>query len=283
MWCAARTWSRRCAVAAGTAGLLILSLALVSCASIPTPIATSTPTAVPVLQLGFDEALRPLMHAAMPIYADEHPLAVVETRVAGTTPLMSALQEGRIAAAMIPGSATAEAGGWVSAIAIDGLAVVANPENQLTSLTMHQVQSIFQGRIWSWSDVGGADGQIEVVTWAPGSAMVGLLREQVLGDRSVTLTAVVMPDTDSVLDYVGSRPGAIGYVSAAAVNGRVKVLAVDGVYPTVQTLSDRTYPLYHPISFVATAEPQGPLRDFTSWLLSHDGQAVIGQIYGRVR
>lgn len=261
----------------------MLSLGLVSCTSIPTPVATLTPTAVPVLQLGFDEALQPLMHAAMPIYADEHPLAVVETRVAGRIPLLTALQDRVIAAALIPGTETMDGDGWVSAVAVDGLAVVANPENQLTSLTMYQVQSIFQGRIWSWSEVGGADGQIEVVTWAPGSAMVRLLREKVLADRSVTLTAVVMSDTDSVLEYVGSRPGAVGYVSAASVNGRVKVLAVDGIYPKVETLSDRSYPLYYPISFVAPAEPQGPLRDFATWLLSHDGQAVIGQIYGRVR
>jgi phosphate transport system substrate-binding protein len=283
MSCAARLCFRRYATAAGAVALLILSLGLVSCDSIPTPAATSTPTAVPVLQLGFDEALQPLIHSTMPIYTDEHPLAVVETRVAGMTPLMADLEAGEIAAAVIPGTASVDAGGWVSAIGIDGLAIVANPENQLTSLTMHQVQSIFQGRMWSWSDVGGADGQIEVVTWAPGSAMVRLLQEQVLGDRPLTLTAVVMPDTDSVLEYVGSRPGAIGYVSAAAFNGRVKVLAVDGVYPTVETLSDLTYPLYYPISFVATSEPQGPLRDLATWLLSHDGQAVIGQVYGRVR
>jgi phosphate transport system substrate-binding protein len=283
MWCAVRGWSGRHAAAIATAVLLILALGLVSCDAIPTPVATTTPTAVPVLQLGFDETLQPLMRTVMPIYTDENPLAVVETRVAGTTPLMMALAGDEVAATIIPGISAADTGGWVSAVAIDGLAIVTNPENQLTSLTMHQVQSIFQGRIWSWSEVGGAEGQIEVVTWAPGSAVVGLLHEQVLGDRSVTLTAVVMYDTDSVLDYVGSRPGAIGYVSAAAVNGRVKVLAIDGVFPTVETLGDRTYPLYYPISLVATAEPAGALRDFATWLLSQDGQAVIGQIYGRVR
>jgi ABC-type phosphate transport system substrate-binding protein len=283
MCCAARTPSGLVPLIARAAALLIVALGAISCQSIPTPVATSTPTAVPVLQLGFDEALRPLMHATMPIYADEHPLAVVETRAVDATALMTALRAGEIAAAVVPGTATGDVGGWVSAIGVDGLAIIANPENQLTSLTMHQVQSIFQGRLWSWGQAGGADGEIEVVTWAPGSAMVQLLREKVLGDRPVTLTAVVMPDTDSVLEYVGSRPGAIGYVSAAAVNGRVKVLAVDGVYPAVETLSDRTYPLYYPISFVAPAEPQGPLRDFATWVLSHDGQAVIGQIYGRVR
>jgi phosphate transport system substrate-binding protein len=236
-----------------------------------------------VLELGFDESLDPLMHAAMPIYMDEHPLAAVETRVAGTTPLLSALRGAEISAALIPGTTTIEPGWWVSAVAVDGLAIVANPENRLTSLTMHQVQSIFLGRIWSWREVGGADGQVETVTWAPGSAMVRLLQEHVVGNRSVTLTAVVMPDTDSVLEYVGSRPTAIGYVPAAAVNGRVKVLAVDGLYPTLESLGERSYPLHFPISFIATAEPQGPLRDFATWLLSPDGQAVIGQLYGRVR
>jgi phosphate transport system substrate-binding protein len=262
---------------------LVLALLLAACESIDTPAPSSTPTPVPVLELGFDEALSPLLEDAMPIYADEHPLAAIETRVGGTTPLLDALRADTVAAVIIPGATMPEADWWASAIAIDGLAIVANSENGLTSLTMHQVQSIFQGRLWSWGAVGGADGQIEVVTWAPGSAMIELLREQVVGGRSVTLTAVVMPDTESVLDYVGSRPGAIGYVSAAAVSDRVKVLAVDGVYPTPETLGDRSYPLHFPVSFLAAAEPEGALREFATWLLSHDGQAVIGQVYGRVR
>lgn len=281
MRCVARPSSDR--RTAGLVALLALSLLLVSCDPDPTPVPPATPTAVSVLEIGFDESLRPLMQAAIPVFADEHPLAALETWVAGTTSLMTALQEGEISAVLVPGAPTLDTGWWASAVARDGLAIVANRENRLTSLTMHQVQSIFQGRIWSWREVGGADGQIEVVTYAPGSVMVELLQDQVIGDRSVTLTAVVMPDAESVLSYVGSRPGAIGYVSAAAVNGRVQVLAVDGVYPTVETLGNLTYPLLFPISFVSTAEPQGPLRDFAGWLLSHDGQAVIGKLYGRVR
>ena len=283
MRCVGRTSSPR--RIAALAILLALPLLPLACDAVPesTPVPSATPTALPVLELGFDEALRPLMHTAMPVFTDEYPLAALETWIAGTVPLMDALRAGEIAAILVPGTVPLEPGWWASAVARDGLAIVANRENRLTSLTMHQVQSIFQGRFWSWREVGGADGQIEVVTYPPGSAMLDLLQQQVIGDQSVTLTAVVMADAEAVLTYVGSRPGAIGYVPAAAVSDRVQVLAVDGVYPTVDKLGDQSYPLLFPISFVATAEPQGPLRDFITWLLSHDGQAVIGRIYGRVR
>ena len=110
-----------------------------------------------------------------------------------------------------------------------------------------------------------------------------LFQSMVMEERRVTLTAVLVPDTEAVLEYVALHPWAVGYVAAATVDERVKLLAVDGLYPLPETLTDQSYPLCFPITLVTLQEPDGAARRFPAWLLSRDGQAVIGRQYGRAR
>ena len=168
-------------------------------------------------------------------------------------------------------------------MALEGIALIFNPDNRVAGLTLEQSREIYRGRVWVWEGVGGAPAEIEVVTRAQDSTAGKLFQQQVMADQRITSTAVLLPDTEAVLSYVGSRPWAIGYVPAAAVDDRVKLLAVDGFYPSPETLSDQSYPLSFPVYFAAAGEPTGEARRLPAWLVSRDGQAVIGRHYGRVR
>ena len=50
-----------------------------------------------------------------------------------------------------------------------------------------------------------------------------------------------------------------------------------------QTVADQSYPLTTPVYFVAQVEPGGPLRDFAAWIQSPNGQANLGDKFGRLR
>ncbi|MBS6164468.1 MAG: substrate-binding domain-containing protein, partial [Clostridiales bacterium] len=57
-----------------------------------------------------------------------------------------------------------EAGLEGTAYAIDGIAVVVNAQNGVTNLTKDQLLKIYSGEITNWSEVGGSDAPITVVT-----------------------------------------------------------------------------------------------------------------------
>ncbi len=263
---------------------MLLCLGLLMATTACSPAVTLTPTEPPVvLRLGIADSVRPLVETIVPIYGDEVPAARLEIRKGHFTDLVKQLQEGALDAFFSPGEPPGGFGGWVSPVALDGVAIVVNPENPVAGLALPQAQAIFQGQIWLWDAVGGVPAEIEVVTRDEGATVGDLFQQMVMRERRVTLTAIVMPDTDAVLDYVASHSWAVGYVAAAAVDDRVKLLAVDGVYPSPETLTDQSYPLLYPIYYYAPQEPTGPTRQFPSWLVSRDGQTVIGRKYGRVR
>ena len=264
-----------------------LSLALLVClATMPGCAAelTPTPTSAPLLvRIGYTDSVQPLIEAIVPIFSDELPSANIETEVGHWVALSDKLRSEDVDAILTPGEPDFDDGWWLSPIALDGLALIGNPDNRVAGLTLAQTQAIFQGRFWLWEMVGGAPAEIEVVTHVEDSAMWNLFQELVMEERRVTLTAILLPDTEAVLSYVASRPWAIGYVAAVTVDERVKLLAVDGIYPSPETLTAQSYPLSYPIYFAALDEPVGEARRLPAWLVSRDGQAVIGRRYGRVR
>lgn len=107
-------------------------------------------------------------------------------------------------------------------IALDGLALIVNQNNRLASLSLTQLQEIYNGRILDWSDVDGTPGEIQLVVREDDSGAQALFEERVMGDKSVSLTAVIMPSNLDVLQYVAVHPTAIGYLSRGYITQRIE-------------------------------------------------------------
>lgn len=58
-----------------------------------------------------------------------------------------------------------------TAIAYDGIAVIVNPANKVTNLTLEQLKDVYTGKITNWKDLGGEDGQIVVVSREDGQEL----------------------------------------------------------------------------------------------------------------
>lgn len=106
-------------------------------------------------------------------------------------------------------------------IGIDGVAVVVHPRNRVAVLTLLQLRDLFSGHLLSWADVGwpaaAGGGDVLLISREDGSGTRRFFEEQVMGDERVALTAVVMPTSRDVVEYVAEHPQAVGYVSAAYV------------------------------------------------------------------
>jgi len=172
---------------------------------------------------------------------------------------------------------------WWTAIAQDGVALVVHPQNAVEGLTLPQARDIFFGRILDWEEMEGIPGEIVVVSREDGSGTREVFEEMVMGEKRVTLTAIVMPSSKAVAEYVARHPTAIGYVSMGYLSPQVKALPIEGASPTPEDVQSGAYPLTRPLYLLAGQEPAGEVKAFIEFALSPAGQAVVGQRYGRLR
>ena len=191
-------------------------------------------------------------------------------------------------------------------IGLDGLAIVVHSTNPVQNLTLLQLRALYSGRILDWAGVGGKAGDVLLVSREDGSGSRLLFEQRVMGDEAVSLTAVVMPTSADVVDYVAKNPQAIGYVSrgyvaqvltenpltttatvspTAIFTGQpvVRVVPVEGQLPTLSNLLQQRYFLTQPLYLLSRGEPQGWARQFLDFVLSPAGQAIVARYHAPVR
>jgi len=273
-------------------GYWILGISLVSCGT------AVKPPAPLMLRIAGSTAMMPLLSDLATAYAQSHPHVRLEIEGGGSHLGLERLQMGEIdlaACSWLPPCAEDGTPQPYAAtpIAWDGVAIVVHPSNPVDELTLLQVRSIYAGWTLDWQDVGGKAGDILVVSREDGSGTRAALEQQLMGEQPVTLTAIVMPSSTAVVEYVTRHSTAIGYVAMGYLTPSRQedketrrqggVLRIEGAYPTPDTVQGGIYHLTRPLYLVAPSEPDGEARAFVDFVLSPAGQAIVGQQYGRVR
>ena len=136
-------------------------------------------------------------------------------------------------------------------VALDGVAVVVNPENGVTDLTVEQIAKIFTGEITDWSEVGGDPGAISCIGRESGSGTRDGF-ESITGTKDSCKLDQELTSTGGVIEAVAGNPNAIGYASLSAVEGKdtVKAVTVGGVACTEATVLDGSYAIQRPFVLV---------------------------------
>lgn len=169
-------------------------------------------------------------------------------------------------------------------IARDAIAIIINPKNKVSQLSLEQLRGIFAGEITNWKDVGGEDAPIHIFTREEGSGTRGAFEEIVMGkDKRITGKASVQNSTGAIRTAVEWDESAIGYISLGSVNGRVKVVAIDGVRPSEETVLKGTYKLWRPFIYLTKGEPRGVVKRYIDFVLSPEGQRIVGEMFVPVR
>ena len=125
-------------------------------------------------------------------------------------------------------------------VAIDGIAMIVNKENPVKDLTIEQIAALYKGEITNWSEVGGLDAPVVLI----GREAASGTRD---GFESITDTEDAckynqeLTSTGDVVQTVSSNPNAIGYASLASVKDTVKLISVEGVTPSTETIQNGSY------------------------------------------
>lgn len=160
-------------------------------------------------------------------------------------------------------------------IAHDAVAVILHPDNKVESLSLLEVRDIFGGGLLNWQEVDGLPGPIQVVSREDGSGTRAAFETLAMGNERVTPTAIVLPNSQAVVDFVAQHPGAVGYVSLALVTGEVYAVPLEGVPATLDSLAAGNYPITHDLSLLAPSQGQPELEKFVDFCLSPAGQAIV--------
>lgn len=161
-------------------------------------------------------------------------------------------------------------------IATDGIAIIVNPNNQVSDLTKDQVKDIFTGKITDWSQVGGTPGKINVVTREDGSGTRDAVTKVVLDDEDFVKNAVVQSSTGSLMQSISSDPNSIGYASLSDLReNQIKKLKINGVEATDSTIKDGSYVVQRPFLFLTNSTPDNETQSFINWVLSDEGQKIV--------
>lgn len=261
--------------------LSLVILLLFGCQSASPPLTPSPTPQQATLRAGASGAATPLLDLIIPAYMTKAPHITLRRESGDSALLLEAVASGRDHFALV--ALPPPEGMWAMPVAVTGVAIVVHPTNPLRALTLAQLRSLFKGEITSWAQLGGFAQNVVVLSREDGSGIRRAFENQVMGEQRVTLTAAIMPSDAAVIEAVTAAPGAIGYVSSASVDQGVNVVAIEGILPSPHSLADGSYPITTPIYFVSRGEPAGEARAFLQFLLSREGQTLIGQKYGRVK
>ena len=156
-------------------------------------------------------------------------------------------------------------------VGLEAFVFFVNENNPVDLLTVEQIRSIYSGEFTNWSDVGGANRVINPVTRLAGSGSQSAM-ESFMGEREIA--------PKSPLAILGASIGFSFryYMDGIVGNDSVKMIALNGVYPSAENIRNGTYPIIAKFYAIYRADNENPnIPILIDWILSDEGQTLIEQ------
>ena len=171
--------------------------------------------------------------------------------------------------------------------ATDAFVFVVNEDNPVSSITVEQAKGIYTGEITNWKELGGDDQPIRAFQRNADAGSQTLMEKLVMQGTPMMaapaeyIVAGMGELMAAVKSYDGS-PGAIGYsvyyyAEEMEMAQGLKLLALNGVEPSPDTIRTEAYPLVNPkyVVIPADAAMDAPNRILFNWLLGEEGQKLV--------
>ncbi|MDW8068339.1 MAG: phosphate ABC transporter substrate-binding protein [Anaerolineae bacterium] len=258
---------------------LLFLLLVVGCRPQAIAPTRSAPIAGKLLFAG-STTMQPLVGALGEAFQKQYPGIQLEIAAGGSKVGIQAVHEGTVDIGMASRALTPQEaeGIQVHTIALDVIAIVVHPSNPVENLSLESLAAIYRGEITNWSQVGGPDMDILPITREMSSGTRGAFDELVLGGKELAApdlqTAVTAGDMAAM---VAARPGAIGYVGFGNLQDSLRVVPINGVFPSPATARSGEYPLVRPLNLLTGPLSQPLADEFIRFALSMDGQRIVEQ------
>lgn len=175
-------------------------------------------------------------------------------------------------------------------IARDAIAVIVNPSNPVSQLTLQQISDIYTGRINNWRELGGEDRPIVRLSRETNSGTHVYFLEAVIRlgnsqDKTIfSADTLLLPSSEGIISEVRDNPNAIGYDGLGYVTPEVKVLAVahteaEGyILPSAATVNANSYPVARDLYMYTDGEPAGTVKAYMDWIYTAEAQTIVEEL-----
>ena len=166
-------------------------------------------------------------------------------------------------------------------------------DNPVDNLTSEQVRKIYHGDITNWKELGGKNERI-VAFQRPENSGSQTMMQYFMGDLTLKnpetyeIYNAMQGVVQRIAEY-SSEDGAMGYSFRYFIEGlcqeeNVKILSIDGVYPSLDTIESKEYPLTVDLCLITRENDPNPyVKKIIDFMLSDDGQYLVRQTgYGRL-
>ena len=175
-------------------------------------------------------------------------------------------------------------------IARDAIAVIVNPNNPVSQLTLQQIRIFTAAEYTNWQQVGGEDRPIVRLSRETNSGTHVYFLETVLrlGEKDnktfFSTDTLLLPSSEGIINEVRQNPNAIGYDGLGYVPDDLKMIAIarhagrciTSCLPST-TVNDNSYPIARDLYMYTPGSPQGAVADYLDWILSAEAQQHRGR------
>lgn len=159
-----------------------------------------------------------------------------------------------------------------------------NSKNPVKGLTLDEIKKIYSGKIGNWKEVHGKNKEIRAFQRPENSGSQTAL-QNLMG-----VTPIMDPPTEDVISFMGgiidevsaykNYNNAIGYTfryysTQMVKNNKIRLLEINGVEPTVETIRSGAYPITGELYAITAGSDNPHVEAFIEWILSEQGQKII--------
>lgn len=175
-------------------------------------------------------------------------------------------------------------------VAKDAIAIIVNPSNPVSQLTIKQLSDIYSGKINNWNQVGGENRVIVRLSRETNSGTHVFFLENVVrmgnpNDKTLfSPDTLLLPSSEGITAETRDNPNAIGYDGLGYVTPDVKLVMVGReasgsfVLPSADTVNNGQYPIARDLYMYTNNQPVGAVADYINWITTPAAQAIVTQL-----
>lgn len=165
-------------------------------------------------------------------------------------------------------------------VALDGIAIIVNPSNQVTQLSVDQVRGLFDGKISFFNQVGGSEKPVTVYRRDDKSGTFDLFKTMVMAGIPIASNAKAFEDSRELSSAVAGDVSGVGFVGHTHIGDArpvpIGAAGQQALLPNRFTIQTEDYPLSRRLYLYSLSEAgNAETSKFITFATSQDGQAVV--------
>ncbi len=164
-------------------------------------------------------------------------------------------------------------------VAIDGIALIVHPSNQVSSLTVAQIREIYKGKYRNWNELGGKNQEIVPIGRDSASGTREFFWKHVMKKQESYKNMLEMNSNGAIKQQVSQTPGAIGYIGLGYIDETIKPLGIKikgkTIQPTIKNVVNEKYPIARSLNMFTDGRAEGLVKNYLDFIKSPDGQKIV--------